>query len=120
MNSPNEIRTKVSEAPSTADESFILENYFSSWAVSCQRTRIKSEARNDLLLTYVYNEIFLEHVAGGIIMPQLAEKMDLAQTQKEIENPFKKNFETMDAIAESMVHKNQGKLKEFIGATKKV
>ena len=46
--------------------------------------------------------------------------MDLAQTQKEIENPFKKNFETMDAIAESMVHKNQGKLKEFIGATKKV
>ena len=61
-----EIRTKVSEAPSTADESFILENYFSSWAVSCQRTRIKSEARNDLLLTYVYNEIFLEHVAGGI------------------------------------------------------
>ena len=48
-----EIRTKVSEAPSTADESFILENYFSSWAVSCQRTRIKSEARNDLLLTYV-------------------------------------------------------------------
>ena len=114
-----EIRVKVSEAPSTADESFILENYFSSWAVSCQRTRIKSEARNDLLLTYVYNEIFLEHVAGGITMPQLGEKMDLAQTQKEIENPFKKNFETMDAIAESMVHKNQGKLKEFIGASKK-
>ena len=37
-------------------------------------------------------------------MPQLAEEMDLAQTQKRL-RIHSKNFETMDAIAESMVHK---------------
>jgi len=110
------IREKVKDAASPADKSFILENEFSDWISSCQRTRLKSQSRNERLLGFIYNEIFLENVADGLIMPRLGEQMDLSQTQTEIENPFNKNFELIDALTKSMINENQSELEQFIGA----
>ena len=74
----------------------------------------KCEFTNERTLEQIYNEQFLECVLEGFMMPKLGELMDSAQTEKEIKNPFKKNYTVMESIIGAMTSENMPSILAFV------